>query len=125
MKKKYLLFARDPGGVNVVAPLVSELTLMGQEVSLYGKDFALSRFKNYQLDPINIIDEINKISVEGLTSFLKKKSPDVVITGTGADDMTEKLIWKSCKDLRINSYAVLDQWVNYGIRFSRWGVDEI
>ena len=99
--------------------------MAGQEVSLYGKDVALSRFKNYQLDPINIKDEINKISVDDLTSFLKRISPDVVITGTGADDMTEKLIWKSCKALRIKSYAILDQWVNYGIRFSRWGVDEI
>ena len=43
-----------------------------------------------------------------------------MITGTSVDDYTERFLWKACEILGIPSIAVIDQWTNLGIRFSRF-----
>lgn len=122
--KKVLLCARDPGGANTIIPLVEKLSLK-YEVLLYGKDAALEKYRQYQLEGKDIVKECKTIEKEEISRFLKEKKPDFIITGTSADDNTEKFLWSEGKKLGISSFAILDQWVNYGIRFSRYGVSEI
>lgn len=124
MNKKILLFSRDPGGCNVVAPLFTILNNK-YEVKLYGKDIALSKYKEYNLVGVDILDVINSITIEEIEKFLLVEKPDFIITGTSADDFTEKYIWKVSEKLKIPSFAILDQWTNYGVRFSEFGVSEL
>ncbi len=122
--KKILLCARDPGGANTIIPLVEKLS-QKYEVLLYGKDVALEKYKQYQLEGMDIVKEVKDIEKGEISRFLQAKKPDFIITGTSADDYTEKFLWSEGKKLGIPSFAILDQWVNYGIRFSKYGVSEI
>lgn len=116
-----MIFSRDPGGCNAVAPLVNALREK-YLVELYGKDIALRRYEVYNLKGIDILDTIGEITPKSIERFLVNQKPDFIITGTSADDMTEKYIWKSAEKLGIPSFAILDQWMNYGVRFSEFGV---
>lgn len=123
--KRVVVFSRDPGGANAVIPLVSPLRRDGYRVALYGKDFALDRYRTAGLDG----SDTAELSADGtdacVRELIRKESPDFVITGTSADDDTEKAIWRVCEAAGIPSMAVVDQWCNYGLRFSRFGVDDI
>ena len=125
MKKKILLFSRDPGGANVIMPLFELLKDKGYSVGLFGKDMALYKYEEMNLPALNIMEFISNVSIENIEKFIINEKPDFIITGTSADDGTEKYIWKSARKLSIPSFAVLDQWVNYGIRFSPYSLSEI
>lgn len=125
MSKKVLLFSRDPGGANTVAPLYKRLVEKGYDVKLYGKDVALNKYNQYSLKGIDITSRLNSISQDEIRKLLLKEAPDFLITGTSADDFTEKYLWKCAEELKIPSFAILDQWINYGLRFSRFGVSEL
>ncbi len=119
-----LIFSRDPGGANTVMPLVVPLEQKGYRVLLFGKDASLKKYADYGLPAQSITDEIEHISSDEIKQFLVEKNVGMVITGTSSDDMTEKLLWKSCEDLGLISFAILDNWVNYGLRFSPYGISE-
>jgi hypothetical protein len=119
---KILLFARDPGGANTIAPLVSPLMAKGYTVALFGKDFALAKFKKEQLQATDVMTRLKSITPDSVLHFLKEENPDVVVTGTSADDLAEKYLWKASAELKKPSIAILDQWINYRARFSRSGV---
>lgn len=125
MNKKVMLFSRDPGGANTVAPLYTKLIDKGYDVKLFGKDAALKKYIQYGLSGINITDKVKVSSVEEIEKFLIEESPDFLITGTSADDYTEKYLWKACEKIGIKNFAILDQWVNYGVRFSKFSIDEL
>lgn len=122
--KKILLFARDPGGANAVIPLIQPLREK-YTLSVYGKDTAYEKLKKEYGKTIGLMEDISEISLEDIVCWIKKIKPDFVITGTSADDMAEKYIWKACEKEGIPSLAILDQWVNYGIRFSAYSVSEL
>jgi hypothetical protein len=123
--KKALLFSRDPGGANTIIPLIGPLLERGYAVSLYGKDVALRKYEAAGLDCVDIMSVIDRLKPDSVAGFLKLVSPDVVITGTSADDFTEKYLWQAAEKLGIPSLAILDQWTNYGIRFSPYVVADI
>lgn len=106
---KIMFFAHDPGGANAISPLIEPLK-MEHEVYVFAKGPALNKLKN---------------ATELEESSISKIMPDFLITGTSANDKTEKLLWKEAKALNIKSMAILDHWVNYGIRFSNYGLNEI
>ncbi len=122
--RRILIFSRDPGGANTVMPLIQPLKNNGFEVLLWGKDTALDKYQQagFTGRDINELDHID--SVEAFESFLKGLGVDFILTGTSAEDKTENLIWLSAKKLEIPSAAILDQWVNYDIRFSPYKVSE-
>ena len=123
--KKILLFSRDPGGANTIIPLVEPLQNKGYNVKLFGKDVALDKYKIAKLQSINIMDYVDSVEYEVIEQFLVSEKPDFIFTGTSADDFTEKYIWKASQKLGIPSFAILDQWMNYGLRFSNYGVAEL
>lgn len=125
MNKKILLFSRDPGGANTVAPLYYKLKNKDYDVEIFGKDFALDKYKQYNINGIDIGTRIKDISQSSIEQFLIEEKPDFIITGTSADDFTEKFLWKASEKLNVKSFAILDQWVNYGIRFSKFSVNQM
>jgi len=123
---RIFIFARDPGGANTVIPLVRPLCAMGHQVLLYGKDVALAKYQQAGLDGMDMTAILSGgITPQSLRDLLKAQSPDVVITGTSADDFTEKYLWNISGELGIPSMAIQDQWLNYGIRFSSQSVHEM
>lgn len=119
MMKRILLFARDPGGANTLIPLYSRL-VKGYEVLVYGKDVAVKWFQNEGILCKDICDSYKKITLENMELFLQEVRPNVIITGTSLDDYTERYLWKSAENLGIKTFAILDQWMNMGIRFSKY-----
>ena len=119
---RILFFACDPGGANTVLPLVAPLRERGHEVRLFGKGVAMGRFREAGYDPLPIDSELPDPDLAGVQRFLQRERPAFVCTGTSAEDATEKFLWKAADSLGIRSFAILDQWINYGIRFSPWGV---
>lgn len=122
--KKILLFSRDPGGSNAIIPLIPALKKYNYEVILFGKDVALTKYKQSNLEGKNILDFIKEVTPESIRIFIKEINPDIIITGTSADDFCEKYIWRAANDLNITSFAIVDQWLNYGIRFSKYSISE-
>lgn len=123
--KKILLLSRDPGGANTIIPLVRPLQEKGYETRLFGKDVALEKYLKSGLSGINIMNYVKNIDSESIREFLIKERPDFIITGTSSDDFTEKYLWKVGEELGIPSFAIIDQWINYGIRFSKYKSNEI
>lgn len=121
--KKILLFSRDPGGSNTIIPLVKKFGKK-YDVKLLGRDFALARYGFFKLAGRDIMQDIKEVSQSQVKKFLEKEHPDCVITGTSSDDMTEKFLWRAAGSLSIPSFAIVDHWTSYGIRFSKYGVSE-
>jgi hypothetical protein len=122
---KIFLFSRDPGGANTLVPLAGKLSSKGYEVCLYGKDTALDVYRRYGLNGADMIAEVPESSPETIKNFISDMSPDIIITGTSAEDFTERYIWQAANEIGIFSMAILDQWLNYGIRFSKYGISRI
>ena len=99
---KLLFFAHDPGGANAIAPLISKF----EKPYVFGKGPAL-----------NILPG----AIELFTDNLRWLKPDFLISGTSANDFTERQLWQEAKFRGIPSMAILDAWSNYGIRFSKYG----
>jgi hypothetical protein len=103
---KVMFFAHDPGGANAISPLIPEF----KEPLVFGKGPAL-----------DILPNVRQLSGDVLKSYW----PDFIITGTSCNDFTEKYLWKEADALGIKSMAILDSWINYGIRFSRYGTKDL
>lgn len=125
MGNTVLLFARDPGGANAVWPLAGPLRDRGYTVLLFGKDAARGVYERNGLVSLAIPISGGTITREDIQTFLQKVRPDFIITGTSADDLTEKYIWSVAEKKGIPSFAILDHWVNYGVRFSPYGVADL
>ena len=123
--KKILLFSHDPGGANTVIPLVSPLRKRGFLIKLFGKSVALKSYKKFGLKGKNLDRFIKTATVSNLKRFLEKEKVDCVITGTSHFDFTEKYLWKASEILKIPSFAIIDNWMNYAIRFSKYNGREM
>lgn len=116
--KKILLIACDPGGANAIAGVYDILVKKGYELSLYGKETAIKRYEFLGFKG-KLIDFDDLDSEESIRWFIQKQNPGLIITGTSANDYLEKKTWNIGRKMGIPVWAVLDQWMNYGIRFSR------
>jgi hypothetical protein len=115
---KILLFSRDPGAANTLIPLINPLKEMSCEVKLYGKEFALQQYSKFGFVGTDIAQHVKSFSQTCIFNFLKDENPNFIITGTSGEDFTERYIWQSAQELNIPTLAILDQWLNYGVRFS-------
>jgi len=120
-----LLFARDPGGANTIIPLIKPLRSKGHETIIFGKDAALRKFLENEIEAKDITGTVSEINLAALHHFIEQQNPDFVITGTSADDNTEKYLWHVCTEAGIPALAIIDQWCNYGLRFSDYGIDKL
>ena len=123
-KSKVILFSRDPGGANTVIPLYDPLCSKGYDVTLFGKDIALQKYAAAGLVGEDIMTRIHSVDLASIRSFLLAEKPDLMITGTSADDFCEKYLWKTAEELGLTSFAILDQWINYGVRFSEFSCSQ-
>ena len=117
MLKKVLFFSCEPGGAEVLIPvidLVKKETNYQVIVLAYG--LGAERFARKSIEYI----EIEKV-LQGDSAILQTYLPDLLITSATslpAHDMSEKYLWQMARQLGISSLAFLDQWQNYSVRFS-------
>ena len=104
--KQVMFFAHDAGGANAIAPLIPEF----DNPLIFGKGPAL-----------NIMPNAKELS----GGIIRNSNPDFLITGTSGNDFTERNLWREAEDLGITSMAILDSWINYGVRFSDYGLKEL
>jgi hypothetical protein len=121
--RRILIFSRDPGGTNAIMPLIEPLRALGNEVSVYGKDAALSIYRKQNIDCSDICDTIPSGTQEETDEFVRKTRPDLIVTGTSSEDFTERHLWKAAERAEITSFGVLDQWTNYRLRLISEGSD--
>ena len=107
-----LLYAHDPGGANALSPLVGELKSRGHGVVVYGSGPALDFLPGARRCVVSARELIDEVS------------PDFLFTGTSAADAVEKDLRVCARTRKIPSVAVLDHWVNYGVRFSHYTTAE-
>ncbi|OEH85491.1 hypothetical protein BHU72_05235 [Desulfuribacillus stibiiarsenatis] len=124
--KKILLYSRDPGAANVIIPIYSELLKSSYVVKLLGKDAAISKYKLFNIyNYTNVSNSTEDTSVDYWINYLKDHKFDFVITGTGSEEYSDKYLWKACEHVGIPSLAILDQWMNYGVRFSKYHATQL
>jgi UDP-N-acetylglucosamine 2-epimerase len=104
-------------------PLIAPLRAFGNEVSVYGKDAALSICRKQNIDCSDICNTIPSGTQEETDEFVRKTRPDLIVTGTSSEDFTERRLWKAAEKAGITSFAVLDQWTNYRLRLISEGGD--
>lgn len=105
-QKRIQVCAFDPGGANVLAPLIKNLNIEAQ-FSVKGQ--AADIFRAY----FGNIEDKNHSNL--LTDT------EVLITSTGWQSAHEFEMMKEALNLGIEVIAVLDHWVNYLDRFTRHG----
>lgn len=122
--KRILLLARDPGGANTILALVPALRAQGYDLLLYGRGAALNRYRHFGLEGRDIDMETRIVDIDFWQARLDEEQPDFIITGTSGDDFSERYLWEAARHKGVPSFAILDQWVNFGLRFSPYGLNE-
>lgn len=121
-QKRILMLAHDPGGANAVAAVAAELQRRGLAVLLYGHGPALKRYPLLGLQGLPLPGFARESGIDGMTKLLRREAPEMVISGTSGDDFHERFLWRAAQRLAIPSVALLDQWINFGLRFSPYGL---
>lgn len=114
--KKLLLFSSDPGGANLIVAMHAMLK-EAFDVHIYGKETSLNIYQKNELEYKNIKDSIFTITQGNVYEFVSSQNFDGILTSTSADDFTERLLWLAAKKRKIYHGAILDQWMNYSLRF--------
>lgn len=117
MKKKIWLYGVDPGGANVLFPLLEYFKQKGLSVQLFGGEVAANVYEKREKE----YEKVVFFNEGEIASWIEKGKPHLIVTGTSANDHTEEAIWRICRQFSIPTLAILDQWMNYGVRFSKLG----
>ncbi len=97
--------------------LIEPLRAKGNEVVVYGKDAALSIYRREKMDCTDLREVLSADTQEAIAELVGTVAPDLIVTGTSSEDSTERRLWTAAERAGISSFAVLDQWTNYRLRF--------
>ena len=114
--KRLFLFSHDPGGANVIVSLINNLSNT-YSIELYGNKLSLDVYKKAGFQGKDISQKLMDLNQQSISKLLSRENFDGIITSTSAQDYTERQIWKAAKKQKIYCIAILDQWVNYSLRF--------
>ncbi len=117
MKPLVLFFSCEPGGAEVLIPVIQLLKLDSDfRVLVLGYGLGGDRFSRADIDFVKI-DKVMKSD----NDIFEKIKPSILITSAASlpdKDMSEKHLWLIARENNIPSIAFLDQWQNYVPRFS-------
>jgi hypothetical protein len=119
--KKVLIFTCEPGGAEVLIPVIRLLQKNDYCVYVFAYGHAGERFKKNDI-PFAEVGPIGKQH-----GFPGGAGPDFVITSAASlpeKDMSERFLWGNARVAGIETLAFNDQWQNYSARFSGCGKDE-
>jgi len=125
MKPKVLATSWHPGSSNAIVPVIKRLNAEGKtDVVTIGHQYSEKILDSHNIPFKTINDyELRDVSVKSMEQLLYKKSPNLVLTGTSAQDknnrdVIEQTIILAARKAKIPSLAILDFWVDYSSLFS-------
>ncbi len=121
-----LIVSCDPGGANAVTPLIDPLRAKGFSVKVIGRGPAIGVYKRCGIEFQDLGSDTDTGDLlRSVENEFQSISPKLVLTATSAEDFTERYFWKTASSAGVMSLAILDQWINYGIRFSEYPVTKM
>ena len=123
--KKIVATSWHPGGANAISPVIKALIQEGKtKVVVIGYQFSEKIFQNNGISYRTIESYgLKDVSVDSMEELLAVELPDLILTGTSAQDeknrnVIEQTIALAAKRVGIKSLAILDFWANYSLRFN-------
>lgn len=128
MSKKILFAAHDPGGYNVVEPLIDKflnsseysliLALTGPS-ALRAEKYGDCEAEFVSLSTTPFSDYPCEVDVEEsqIEELIRDKKPDVVITSTSINSNLERYAIKFAQKYGIENYVYIDSWLGEDVRF--------
>jgi hypothetical protein len=120
---KIVFFSCEPGGAEILSPVIMHFMGLPQfTVQTLAYGHATLRFEKNGIP----FEEIKPV-LKNDQGFVESYRPDLIITSATSlpfKDMSERHLWLLAKQGGIPSFALLDQWQNYVIRFSGVEADE-
>lgn len=120
--KRVLFFSCEPGGAEVLTPVIRLLRKHGHDVCVLTYGHAIERFRKNGI----AFSEIHP-SERDARQLLHDFAPDYVITSATSlplKDMMERYLWDAAREAGIGTLAFIDQWQNYAMRFSGINIQE-
>jgi len=118
--KKILIYAREAGGVAAIAPVCEALFKKEIEPLVLSKDHGIDFFCRHNLNCIELpVFDSNVLNQLVHNTF--KSLPDIIFTSAASLptlDMTERYLWRWGQEKGIHTVGLVDQWQNFGLRFS-------
>lgn len=127
--KRILVAAHDPGGSNVIGPIIAKLASQTRQYSLILALLGPAR-QRISASGSNIIavdlptlptpgfPNEQSTKEESVTTLLDQLQVDIVFTATSYNSNLERLFLKHAQKRRIPSAAIIDYWANYAERFT-------
>lgn len=126
-KKKILFVCHDPGGANLILPIVEELR-EGYEISLLTNGISLKNFEF--LNNLNIVSQIKwfdnplhpkekLVNPESIELFIDSNRFDLIFTATSFVCNAEFEVIKAARKRNVTTISYVDYWLNYRERFTR------
>ncbi len=123
-RKKVVAASCHQGGANAISPVIKTLIQAGKiEVVVIGHRFSEEIFQKNGIGYRTIgFYELKDVSVDSMGELLDIESPDLILTGTAAQnendrDVIEQTLTLAAKRRNIRSLSVLDFWAEYFSRF--------
>jgi len=123
-RQKVLATSWHPGGANTIVPVIKKLIEENKvDVVVIGHQYSEKIFQSKGIDYKTIAHwGLKDVSLDSMIRLLQLESPNLVLTGTSAQDpnnkdVIEQTIALAAQKMGINSLAVLDNWLNYSLRF--------
>jgi hypothetical protein len=115
--KRILFFSSEPGGAEVLCPVIRLLQEHAYEVVVIAYGHGAERFDKQGIP--NCTMRVSSADTAWLT--IRDVKPDYLITSATSlpwIDMSERYLWEAANRYGVGSLAFLDQWQNYSVRFS-------
>lgn len=126
--KKILFAAHDPGGINVLAPVIDFfaeqeeyevlLVLLGPARAKYRIPVGRARLFEIPSAPLPDFPNEQGVDPTDVTGLLQAHAPDCIFTATSYNSTLEKHLIALGRQLSIPTAAILDFWGNYRLRFT-------
>jgi hypothetical protein len=122
--KKILFAAHDPGGINVLAPVIDSreyevlLILLGPARAKYRIPVGRARLLDIPSAPLPDFPNEQGVDPKDVTRLLQTHVPDCIFTATSYNSTLEKYLIALGRQLSIPTAAILDFWGNYRLRFT-------
>ncbi|QTA87904.1 hypothetical protein [Desulfonema magnum] len=113
---KIMMVCHDTGSANAISALAKNWECSEDTLLPVSAGPAREVFKREKILPVaSFSDDIKASDAE---SLLNAYCPDVILTGTSLDAMTERLFIRKAYERDIFCLSFIDWWTNFGIRFS-------
>jgi hypothetical protein len=125
MRKKVLATSWHPGGANAIVPVIKRLSNEKRvDVVSIGHQYSENIFESSGIPYKKIADfGLKDVSPASMEVLIQAESPELVLTGTSAQDENNKEVIEqtatlAAKKQNVLTLSVLDFWGNYSLRFN-------